>query len=224
MKTLMKLVTVPCALIAMVGVARAESIWDTREPITWADGANGVDDLGGSYALGTVFTTDTSVILAQVKCWFSVAEIDEAINDNDGNVFATLWADGSEAVSTEWNISSLDEGWNYLDVADYNLSPGVEYVIAVDTYGGYAYEPVTDDITSGTLTATDGLFVPIPGELPNEAFNLCYFRDIVTPPAAPLLQAGDADQDLDFDQLDLVRVQIAAKYLSGRSATWGDGD
>ena len=38
------------------------------------------------------------------------------------------------------------------------------------------------------------------------------------------LQAGDADQDLDFDQLDLVRVQIAAKYLTGQPATWGEGD
>ena len=38
------------------------------------------------------------------------------------------------------------------------------------------------------------------------------------------LQAGDADQDLDFDQLDLVQVQIAAKYLSGQAATWGQGD
>jgi hypothetical protein len=38
------------------------------------------------------------------------------------------------------------------------------------------------------------------------------------------LQAGDADQDLDFDQLDLVKVQIASKYLTGRAATWGDGD
>ena len=38
------------------------------------------------------------------------------------------------------------------------------------------------------------------------------------------LQAGDADMDLDFDQLDLVKVQVAAKYLSGQPATWGDGD
>jgi hypothetical protein len=42
--------------------------------------------------------------------------------------------------------------------------------------------------------------------------------------AAPALQAGDADQDLDFDQLDLVRVQVAAKYLTGQPATWGEGD
>ena len=41
---------------------------------------------------------------------------------------------------------------------------------------------------------------------------------------APSLQAGDADMDLKFDQLDLVRVQIAAKYLTGQVATWGEGD
>ena len=41
---------------------------------------------------------------------------------------------------------------------------------------------------------------------------------------ATALQPGDADQDLDFDQLDLVQVQIAAKYLTGASASWGEGD
>lgn len=38
------------------------------------------------------------------------------------------------------------------------------------------------------------------------------------------LMPGDADQDWDFDQLDLVKVQIAAKYLTGQPATWGEGD
>ena len=38
------------------------------------------------------------------------------------------------------------------------------------------------------------------------------------------LQPGDADQDWDFDQLDLVQVQVTAKYLTGQPATWGEGD
>ena len=38
------------------------------------------------------------------------------------------------------------------------------------------------------------------------------------------LRAGDADQDLAFDQQDLVLVQIAGKYKSGQPATWGEGD
>jgi hypothetical protein len=47
---------------------------------------------------------------------------------------------------------------------------------------------------------------------------------IIPVAAGPELMAGDADQDLDFDQLDLVRVQIAARYLHGQSASWGEGD
>ena len=39
-----------------------------------------------------------------------------------------------------------------------------------------------------------------------------------------LLFPGDSDQNLRFDQLDLVQVQIAAKYLTGQAATWGEGD
>jgi hypothetical protein len=39
-----------------------------------------------------------------------------------------------------------------------------------------------------------------------------------------MLQAGDADMNLQFDQFDLVKVQIGAKYLTGQAATWGDGD
>ena len=38
------------------------------------------------------------------------------------------------------------------------------------------------------------------------------------------LQAGDANADFRFDQLDLVRVLAAAKYLSGETATFGEGD
>lgn len=38
------------------------------------------------------------------------------------------------------------------------------------------------------------------------------------------LQAGDADQDLDFDQFDLLLVQQAGKYLTGLPAAWDQGD
>ena len=38
------------------------------------------------------------------------------------------------------------------------------------------------------------------------------------------LQPGDADQDLDFDQFDIVRTLISDKYKTGEPATWGEGD
>jgi hypothetical protein len=48
--------------------------------------------------------------------------------------------------------------------------------------------------------------------------------NMLVPATTQGLHAGDADQDLDFDQLDLVQVQVAAKYLTGQAATWGQGD
>ena len=37
-------------------------------------------------------------------------------------------------------------------------------------------------------------------------------------------EAGDANRDFQFDQLDIVQVLQAAKYLSGQDATFGEGD
>jgi hypothetical protein len=54
--------------------------------------------------------------------------------------------------------------------------------------------------------------------------NANIFDFDVIPYAGPVLQPGDTQQDLDFDQVDLVLVQVAAKYLTGEPATWGEGD
>ena len=38
------------------------------------------------------------------------------------------------------------------------------------------------------------------------------------------LSPGDANRDFSFDQLDIVQVLQAGKYLTGQPATWGEGD
>jgi hypothetical protein len=40
----------------------------------------------------------------------------------------------------------------------------------------------------------------------------------------PMLRAGDADQNLVFDQRDLIQALARGKYLTGLRATWGEGD
>ena len=65
---------------------------------------------------------------------------------------------------------------------------------------------------------------PICTEFGSHSFSPDLFRALLEEDELPMLQAGDADQDLDFDQFDLVRVQQAAKYVTGQSATWGEGD
>ena len=48
--------------------------------------------------------------------------------------------------------------------------------------------------------------------------------DIISANSTGPLIPGDADRDFDFDQFDLIQVQSAAKYLTGKTATWGQGD
>jgi hypothetical protein len=55
---------------------------------------------------------------------------------------------------------------------------------------------------------------------------LCADSGCISPlfPTFVPVRAGDADEDLDFDQFDLVQILAAAKYRTGRPATWGEGD
>ena len=73
------------------------------------------------------------------------------------------------------------------------------------------------DGTSGVRTAYSA------DESVRSPFQLGPVLEISFEEGVPL-QAGDADQDFDFDQFDLIQVQIAAKYLTGQAATWGQGD
>jgi hypothetical protein len=60
---------------------------------------------------------------------------------------------------------------------------------------------VTGTLAGGGWAAPDLIYVPVPQLLP-----------------------GDANQDLQVDQSDIVQVLQAAKYLTGAPATWGEGD
>lgn len=91
--------------------------------------------------------------------------------------------------------------------------------MAWDRVGDWAIDAHT--MPSGNIT-----FVGTPDPLAEFATNFASgsFPTQFTFVDSDFLQAGDADMDGDFDQLDLVRVQISAKYVSGQTATWGEGD
>jgi hypothetical protein len=113
------------------------------------------------------------------------------------------------------------------------LDTGKSEIIHEDTinYGALAIDPagriisrrhfpeegVLDELTRTNLVTGTTEVVPILDD-----YTIWDF-DILTLPDTPL-QPGDANQGFDFDQLDLVKVQQAAKYLTGQTATWGEGD
>ncbi len=54
---------------------------------------------------------------------------------------------------------------------------------------------------------------------------ICVLPFLISPTSASVsLQAGDANMDLEFNQLDLVQVMVAGKYLTGQPSIWGEGD
>ena len=134
-----------------------------------------------------------------------IVELDEwthvavTVGFDDG---ITYYVNGNE----EDNVPSFD---------DLNLSPGNNGVD--DFWGiGQANTPTNEQWFAGLL---DEVRVYSDLLTPEEIKSL-----LVPDPTTAALEAGDADMDLDFDQLDLVKVQVAAKYLTGQAATWGEGD
>ena len=127
---------------------------------------------------------------------------------------------------------TLGEGFHLGNTS--NLAPGA-VVIAEAVGGGDPTIVVVDEgeeLNDGSPAAETRIMLSFGDESldgVNEAgFQIFdgavnYALGIVDGGVTQLL-AGDADQDLDFDQLDLVQVQVAAKYLSGQAATWGEGD
>lgn len=90
------------------------------------------------------------------------------------------------------------------------------------TFGG-GIDPALSLDTQSTPGVTRFVaFGDVDAPTANFAGEFVVVRQFIFDPV--LLQAGDADQDFDFDQLDLVQVQVAAKYLTGQPATWGEGD
>jgi hypothetical protein len=95
------------------------------------------------------------------------------------------------------------------------------FIEAVNRAYNAGITPLSDQEILAMSEAISGVDVAF------DATRTTYFdvRNLVLfAPETRTLKAGDADRDLDFDQRDMVRVLQAAKYLTGQSATWGEGD
>jgi hypothetical protein len=111
-------------------------------------------------------------------------------------------------------------GWATIGTLEYSLSEDNEVGEGFTAYLRHEYE-----ISQGgrSIPATGvRLLVPQTGLGGGTAIDELEVYGSVSGGTA--LMPGDADQDLDFDQLDLVQVAVAGKYLTGAAADWGEGD
>ena len=116
-------------------------------------------------------------------------------------------------------IDKVDEdGRDYTDVAASLIDPVDTSEVMAMSFQDYGSDEPR--LTSGY----SGLLAGLGGYPPGRSLQATYDNVQAISLSTIELVAGDADMDKDFDQLDLVRVQTAAKYLSSQSATWGEGD
>jgi hypothetical protein len=153
---------------------------------------------------------------------------DDAGNSSGGYVDGTPGAAGS--------ADGDDNIWPVKNVVDEQITDLIRWKLGQNP-GYSAIDPTDAEVTLLVRTDSpeaggDNGFVRfiskestfLEGPLDLAPARIVLSGDIIVSPTGPPLQAGDADQDLDFDQMDLVKVQIAAKYLTGQPATWGEGD
>ena len=175
------------------------------------------------------------------------------LGPNDADTLNIFITDGSGAAfnaGTDLDDLPLEEWQHVAFVADPDAGVVTQYrngevVSEVDYDGTFTQTPINEALGIGVKTNSPG-DGPDPGAccpgywdgvfddlgVWTRALSADEMSQIYTSGLAgigilggePVLQAGDADMDFDFDQLDLVQVQIAAKYLTGAAATWGEGD
>lgn len=141
--------------------------------------------------------------------------------------FGTL-PTGSPEPSVAFSITNLASP-SQID-ADLNLDSftvsGDTHILTTDLHSFIGLSPgESNDFTASMRTDTSGTFSVnaflnfIDADGYEQRLTLNLTGEVPYP-----LQAGDVNQDYTFDQLDLVDVFLANKYLTGQPATWGEGD
>jgi hypothetical protein len=158
-------------------------------------------------AFVTCFWTDTGV-----NCFFGQTELDQEVWNHvaatyDGE-FVEMYINGEPESAVGFLTGSGDPVEPELSG---DIQPGAGNPLQLK-YGPESYIGGIDEVAIFNRALSQDEIKDLMGGFENLGGGVAR------------LQAGDADQDLDFDQLDLVKVQIAAKYLAGSAATWGEGD
>jgi len=172
-------------------------------------GINESDALAGYFATDTL---NNGFILNERRLvQISATSFTQATGVNDEGQVVGFFLNG-RSLQEAWHQSFLfdSEAQEFTDVNIPLPGPDCTFSLA---------EPITHCVRLVTGINSDGT---ITGYFDDDDGVFRGFIGTIGGP--PLLQAGDADRNLKFDQQDLVQVLTAGKYLTGLAATWGQGD
>lgn len=223
-------------------------------PVTWAPGrASGGtreviggdlvmqhNDIAGTVVEGTSQLTDVSIRtqlrVLDANGWvFPAVFARSTPNPTRPSLGSFYWGGilGNGDIAIGETHGNSDTTWQQVPTS---LDPFVaDVVLQLDVEGDEisltAWEEGQAEPDVPTITHTDDSLtsgsIGVGLSTGNDSRIAFRYFEAVTDAVAPgvtVLQPGDADMNLEFDQLDLVQVQIAGKYLTGQPATWGEGD
>jgi hypothetical protein len=173
--------------------------------------------------------------------WDWMFYLDDARNNSMG--FRVQGPDGNYQLSRrggglDWNLYLFDGAWILLDSYVFETEIDTWYRVQLSVMGEDFIVKAKEKGDDTPFADLDPILDVTDDTFESGFFSTSYYgpidnviiadteQDIIdaSTGGTPQLQAGDADRDFDFDQLDLVQVQISGKYLTRQPATWGEGD
>jgi hypothetical protein len=201
------------AEVLMIGRGRDRSpsstSWNVDELDNWTEVTDAAGDRSGYLWRST-----------QTKRWGT----NHTVDGSDGDEEEIQMIDGrivfGESVDVFAGLTNMDatEGTPFESQATSGDSGGAVFLRREDTWelSGIMFSVTRFPGQPGRTSVFDNLTA--------FADLSAYWPQIEAIVTAASLEAGDANQDYRFDQLDIVRAMSAGKYLTGQPATWGNGD
>jgi hypothetical protein len=204
--------------VAPLGVVQTSH----REGDSSTTGSNYVVDTGAQMS---IISTTTATALG-----FNLSRPDSTlpVSGVGGVMLAPVFTVDRLSMTSQEGVELV---WSDVQVLALNIDPSIDGVIGSDLLNSSSGQ-------SGELNL-DSLLLPSSGAIEKVLFDFrnldnvggtgTLFFDLnssidVVQMGPSVLQAGDANADLQFDQLDIVQVLQRGRYLTGQPATWGDGD
>lgn len=157
--------------------ATSESVFSSTSVPANPDTTDGSGS-AGDYELGMVFQATRSGQIQAIRYYKSPSET--------GTHIGRIWSSTGQLLATVTFTNETASGWQQQTLSTpLTIAANTTYIVSVNANSYYAdtINGFMNPIISGDLIASNGLYNPLPGVLPNQSWsNSNYYRDVLFAP------------------------------------------
>lgn len=180
-------------------LSASREVWPSPDKIAWYENTDGMGAFGPQQIITTQAVRPTSIYTADVD------------GDSDMDVLSA----SSECDWNRFRFQCEGEGIAWYENTDGAGSFGEQQFITTEKVGAQSVHAADVDGDGDTDVLAAYLFWDSERVFLNR--RIVWYENVSQ-------EAGDANGDGQFNQLDIVQILQAAKYLTGQPATWSEGD